>query len=323
MKQVRAQHYFDSTCIKKYYNSAVWSLYQNYNNHSLYISQSFHKDTTFNTKLNPIAESLTDVGFIYSDEKRFIAINLFSIPNQTSKQKPKPGAINFIIGINDNNKVFELGANWFTGYYENNSRNFVPDFNDSIPYYHYNNMKTTNAFLNYLNFTNKRKFSYGAAYRGSAMQKKSAASFLYYASANYNGLKSDSAFIPVYVRYSYDRYGQMNKLHNAYLSLGVGYSATLVIKKVFFTNLTLMAGPILQYQNYSFVTSPKSIGAINTLLQGDIRYSLGFNLKHFYIISSNLISLKSYNMGKMSITSGHLMSQFIIGVRLDRRGRIF
>ncbi len=323
MKHLSAQYYFDSTYIKKYYNSSVWSLYQNYNNHSLYISQSFQKDTALNTKLNPIAESLIDVGFIYSDEKRFFAFNLYSVPNQPSKRKPTPKAVNFIIGINDNNKVFEIGANWFTGYYEKNSRNFVPNFNDSTPYYHYDNMKTTNAFINYINFTNKRKFSYGAVYRGSALQKKSATSFVYYASANYNSLKSDSAFIPIYVRNSYDKYGQMNKLNNAYLLVGVGYSATLVIKKVFFTNLTLMIGPGLQYQNYSYVNFTKSINAINTLLQGDIRYSIGLNFNHFYVISSSMISLKSYNLTKMGITSGHLMNQFTLGLRLDRKGRIF
>ena len=318
-----AQYYFDSTHIKKYYNNAVWSLYQNYSNHSLYISQTFHKDTTLNTILNPIAEGLTDVGFIYSNEKSFIAFNLYSVPNQPSNRKPKPKAINFLIGIDNNNKVFELGANWFTGYYEKNSANFVPNFNDSTPYYNYNNLQTTNVFLNYINFTNKRKFSYGAVYRGSALQKKSAASFLYYGSANYNNLKSDSAFIPNVMRNSYDKYGQMNKLTNAYVLIGIGYSATLVIGKVFFTNLTLMAGPGLQYQNYSFVNSTKSISAINTLLQGDLRYSIGLNFKHFYIISSSLISLKSYNMSKMGITSGHLMNQFTLGLRLKRKGRIF
>jgi hypothetical protein len=115
----------------------------------------------------------------------------------------------------------------------------------------------------------------------------------------------------------------MNRLNNAYLLVGVGYSATLVIKKVFFTNLTLMGGPGLQYQNYSSVNSTKSISAVNTLLQGDIRYSIGLNFKHFYIISSSLISLKSYNMSKMGVTSGHLMNQFTLGLRLNRKGKIF
>ena len=46
-----AQYYFDSTYIKKYYNNAVWSLYQNYNNHSLYISQEIIKNETFESKV--------------------------------------------------------------------------------------------------------------------------------------------------------------------------------------------------------------------------------------------------------------------------------
>jgi hypothetical protein len=320
---VSAQYYFDSTYIEKYYNNALWSLYQNYNNHSLFISQKFQSDSTINTALNPIAESLVNVGFAYSNDKRFIAINLYSVPYQPSKRKPQPMAVNFIIGNNVDNKVSELGVNWFSGYYEKNSANFVLNFNDSASYYSYNRLNTTNVFYNYINFSNKRKFSYGASYRGSALQKKSATSFVYYANANYNGIYSDSAFIPNEIRNSYDKFGQMNRLNNAYLSGGVGYSVTLVIKKVFFTNLTLMGGPGLQYQNYSFVNSNKSKNAINILLQGDLRYSIGFNFKHFYIISSSLISFKSYNMSKMSITSSHLMNQFTLGLRLNRKGRIF
>jgi hypothetical protein len=317
------QYYFDSTYIKKYYNTAVWSLYQYYSNHSLYISQKFRKDTGISTKLNPVAESLTDVGFIYSNEKSFLAFNLYSVPNQPSKRKPQPKAINFIIGINEDNKLTELGANWFTGYYEKNSANFVPNFNDSTPFYSYNNLKTTNIFFNSINFSNKRKFSYGAVNRGTALQKKSAAAFVNYATINYNRLKSDSAFIPSYARESYDKYGQMNKLQNVYIVVGAGVSGTLVIKKVFFTNLTLMVGPGLQYQNYSFTNSSKSKNAINILFQSDIRYSIGFNFKHFYLISSSIITLKSYNMTRMGLTSGHLMNQFTLGLRLNRKGKIF
>lgn len=319
----RAQYYFDSTFIKKYYNNSVWSLYQNYNNHSLYISQKFKKDSTINTKLSATAESLTDVGFIYTNEKLFLAFYLYSVPYKPSVRKPKPRAINFLIGINDDNKVSELGVNWYTGYYENNSANFVPNFNDSSAFYSYDKLKSTNVFYNFINFTNHRKFSYGAVYKGTALQKKSATSFVYYASLNYNGMNSDSAFIPVYLRGSYDKFAQMNRLNNTYLSLGVGYSATLVLRKVFFTNLTLMGGPGIQYQNYSFADTKRSANKINALMQGDIRYSIGLNFKHFYIISSSFISLKSYNMSKMSIMSGHLMNQLTFGLRFQRKGRLF
>jgi hypothetical protein len=320
---VSAQYYFDSTYIKKYYNNALWSLYQNYNNHSLYISQKFQRDSTTNTALNPIAESLTNVGFSYSDEKRFIAINLYSVPYQPSKRKPQPRAINFVIGINADNKVSELGLNWFTGYYEKNSANFLNNFNDSTAYYNYDKLKTINVYYNFINFTNKRKFSYAAAYKGSALQKKSSSSFVYYLSANYNGMNSDNAFIPNQIRNSYDKFGQMNRLSNAYILAGIGYSGTLVIRKAFFSNLTIMGGPGLQYQNYALVNERKTRNSINLLLQGDIRYSIGLNFKHFYLISSTFISLKSYNMSKMAISSGHLMNQFTIGLRLNRKGRIF
>jgi hypothetical protein len=318
-----AQYYFDSTYIKKYYNNAVLSLYQNYSNHSLYLSQKFIPDTNINTKLNPIAESLTDVGVSYSNEKNSFSFNLFSVPYQPSKRKPQPKAINFLFGIISDNKFIELGVNWFTGYYENNSKNFIPGFNNSSPFYSYNKLKTTNVFYNSVNFSNKRKFSYGAVYRGNALQKKSAAAFINHLTFNYNRLASDSAIIPFYIRNSYDKFGQMNKSHNVDVVFGGGVSGTLVIKNVFFTNITLMLGPGLQYQNYSFANSSISKNSVNVLIQSDIRYSIGFNFKHLYLISSSIITLKSYSMSKMDISSGHLKNQFTLGLRFKRKEKIF
>ena len=321
--QASAQFYFDSTYVQKYYNNAVWSLYQNYNNHSLHISQTFNKDTSQKTELSPIAESLTDVGIIYSDEKKFFLFNLYSIPNQPSLRKPQPRAVNFIIGTTEDNIVSELGFNWFTGYYDKNSSDFVTNFNDSTPYYHYAGLKNTNVFYNYMNFTNKRKFSYGAAYKGSALQKKSATSFVNYANVTFNRLNSDGSFIPNEVSLLYDKFSKLQRATNTSLAIGIGYSATLVIKKVFFTNLTLMGGPALQFHNYAYDKEGDHFKSTNVSLQSDARFSIGLNFDNLYIISSSLLSLKSYRTDQLMIKSDHLMNQFTIGLRLRKRGKIF
>jgi hypothetical protein len=321
--QASAQFYFDSTYIQKYYNNAVWSIYQNYSNHSLQISQPNSKDTTQNTKLTPFAESLTDVGIIYSDEKKFFSFNLYSIPNQPSERKPQPKAVNFIIGTNEDNLVSELGFNWFTGYYDKNSSNIIANFNDTTPYYQYNGLKNTNVFYNYMNFTNKRKFSYGAAFKGNALQKKSATSFVHYANITFNRLKSDSAFIPNEVSSEYGKFGQLNRASNTSFAIGAGYSATLVIKKVFFTNLTLVGGPALQFHNYSLVNEKNNYKSASLAFQSDIRFSIGVNFEKLYIVSTSLVSLRSYNTNDITIESGHLMNQFTLGLRLKRKGRIF
>ena len=321
--QASAQFYFDSTYVQKYYNNAVWSLYQNYSNHSLHISQTFNKETSQKTELSPIAESLTDVGIIYSDEKKFFLFNLYSIPNQPSLRKPQPRAVNFIIGTTEDNIVSELGFNWFTGYYDKNSSDFVTNFNDSTPYYHYAGLKNTNVFYNYMNFTNKRKFSYGAAYKGSALQKKSATSFVNYANVTFNRLNSDGSFIPNEVSLLYDKFSKLQRATNTSLAIGIGYSATLVIKKVFFTNLTLMGGPALQFHNYAYDKEGDHFKSTNVSLQSDARFSIGLNFDNLYIISSSLLSLKSYRTDQLMIKSDHLMNQFTIGLRLRKRGRIF
>lgn len=321
--QTHAQFYFDSTYIHKYYNNAIWSLYQNYSNHSLQISQTFNNNSAQNSQLSPHAEGLNDVGIIYSNEKKFFLFNLYSIPKEPSTRKPDPKAVNFIIGTNEENIVSELGVNWFTGYYEKNSANFIPNFNDSAPYYRYEGLKNTNIFYNYLNFSNKRKFSYGAVYKGNALQKKSATSFVNYANVTFNRLNSDGSFIPNEVSLLYDKFSNLQRATNTSLAIGIGYSATLVIKKVFFTNLTLMGGPALQFHNYVIDNADDHFKSFNLSLQSDARFSIGLNFDNLYIISSSLLSLKSYKTEQLMIKSDHLMNQFTIGLRLRRRGRIF
>lgn len=318
-----AQYYFDSTYIKKYYNQSVWSLYQNYNNHSLFISQRYTPDTASESRLQAMAESLANVGFSYADEKRVIAFNLYSVPYQPSERKPPSRAINIVLSQISGPSVVEMGANWFSGYFEQNSENVLPGFSDSTAFYRYEGSHTLNTFLNFMHFSNHRKFSYGAAYRGNSLQKKSASSFVSYTAFNHNNLRADSVFIPPAVRNRYDRFAQLNKLSNTYFSMGIGYSGTLVIAKVFFANLTLMAGPGLQYQRLGFADAESDSGNLNLLLHGDLRTSIGFNFPHFYILSASVISFRSYNMDRMSLTSGHLLNQFTIGLRLNRRGKIF
>ena len=319
----KAQQNYDSLYIKKYYNKSTWALYQNYNNHSIFISQSFHKVSTLNTSLQAIAESKIDIGLSYSNEKNYFAFNLLSLLNKQPKRKPIPKAINFVIGITNRNKLFEFGANWFTGYYENNSKNFIPNFSDTTAFYSYKNLNTLNLFLNKITFTNKNKFSYSSVYKGTEQQKKSATSFVHYFSANFNRFKSDSAIVPIYFRDSYDKYGNLTKLSNLYISGGLGLSGTLAIRKVFFTNLTLLTGPGIQYQNCSFLSDGDTEYKINFLMHSDIRYSVGLNFKRFYLVSNTTIALKVYSISKLNITSGHLMNNLSIAYRFYRKGRIY
>jgi hypothetical protein len=166
---IMAQQNYDSLYIQKYYNKSVLALYENYSNHSIFISQSFRKDSLNNTSLQAIAESKIDIGISYSNEKYFFAVNLLGLLNKEPDRKPIPKAINFVIGITDGDKLFELGANWYTGYYESNSKNIIANFDNTIPYYSYEKLNTLNFFLNKITFTNKKNFSYAAAYKGTEL----------------------------------------------------------------------------------------------------------------------------------------------------------
>lgn len=265
------------------------------------------------------AESFKEVGISWANDKIYGAVNLMTLPADASKRKPKTKYANAIASFSDRGYLVEAGYNWFSGYYEKNSQNFVRPFNESMPYYDYGKLRTLNILLNYVRFNNYKKFSYNAAYRGNARQKKSAGSALYYLSLNYNRAESDTAIIPFQVRKSYDRIGSMNKLFNFYVNGGVGASGTLVIMKTLYFNATGMVGPGLQFQQYSLVNEHGLRNRINLMLYGDVRFAVGLNLKRFVISSITIVNFKYYNLQKVNITNNYLCSSFNIGYRFNTR----
>jgi hypothetical protein len=90
-----------------------------------------------------------------------------------------------------------------------------------------------------------------------------------------------------------------------------------------FTNLTLVGGPALQFHNYSLVNEKNNYKSASLAFQSDIRFSIGVNFEKLYIVSTSLVSLRSYKTSDIIIESGHLMNQFTLGLRLKRKGRIF
>ena len=309
----------DTNYVKKFNNKFVLGVYQNYNNHSFFISQDFQKDSLYNTNLHAMAESLINTGILFSNGKLYLALNLFGFLSNAPSRKPEPRSLNFAFGLRNNGNLTEFGLNWFRGYYENNSSNFIPNFDKDSSFYSYNGLRSLQLFANHIHIYNKSRFSMNAAYKGGDIQKKSAYSFLHFFHVNYNNLISPDAIIPQAFRGSYERFGEMDKLNNFYLGAGIGGSGTWLITKDFFSNLTLMMGPGLQFQNYSITTDKVIRSRVNIMLHTDLRFSLGLNLGRFYIVSGNYFKVKTYNMREMKINSLHIMSNLTLGCRFGTK----
>lgn len=318
---VQGQFLYDTLYYQKFYNKTLWSLYINSVSNSFGLSQKFQQDTLIKTNLNITAESFQEYGISYSNHKQFIMINLFTAPGTDAKRKPTPRYSNGMYSYSDRNYLIDLGYNWFTNYYEKNTSNFYKNFNDSTPFYDYGKLRSLNTFINYTHFTNYKKFSYRAAYTGTARQKKSAASFLYFFNTNYNRLESDSAIIPFQIRKNYNQFGELNRLYNIRLAAGAGGSGTLVLFKSFFINGTLLVGPGLQFQQYSFKATSGFKNRVNTMYLADLRFAIGINLNRFVLSNVTLINYQAYSISKLSYTNTILSNRFSIGYRFNTRSR--
>jgi hypothetical protein len=316
---LKAQFLYDTLKYVKFYDKPLWSLYQNFYSNSFLISQNYVKDSLANTTLNINAESVKEVGISYAKNQYFVAINLFGILNEQSGRKPKPRYANGVGSFSDRDYLVECGFNWFTGYFDKNSKNINPKFNDSLPYYDYGKLRSLNTFFNYVHFNNYKNFSYNAAYKGLARQKRSALSGLYFANVNYNRMESDSAIVPYSIRGTYREQGQTNKLFNTYFAFGIGASGTLVLFKSFFVNLTLMGGPGFQAQHYSLKTKSGFTNGLGVLFYGDTRFAFGVNLKRFIIYSASTVQFKYYTVKKLNFTNTFFSNTFSVGYRFNQR----
>ncbi len=316
-----SQHLYDTTKYIKFYGKTLWSLYFNSSNSSIAVTQDYNKDTSINTSLNLTAESFQEIGISYVNRKVQALINLVNIPSTSSNRKPNSTYSNCLISFSDKNYLHETGYNWFNSYYDKNSKNFIKNFNDSTPFYNYNRLRTLNVFYRYVNFNNYKKFSYSAAYRGTAQQRKSAFTTLYYLGANYNRMESDTAIIPFYVRKSYDRLGDLNKFFSYNVSGGIGVSATVVMLKCFFINATGMMGPAIQLRQYSIYNKNGFNNKVNFFLTADLRFAIGVNLKRIMISNTTFINMKDYGIDKVNFRSTFVSNSFSLGYRFNTRNK--
>lgn len=319
VSRLPAQFLYDTLKYVKFYDKPIWSLYQNYYANSFGITQNYAKDSITNTALNINAESFKEIGIAYAKNQYYFTINLFGILNEAANRKPRPKYANGTASFSDRDYLWEGGFNWFSGYYDKNSSNLIRNFNDSVPFYNYGKLRSLNTFINYVHFTNPKSFSYNAAYKGTARQKRSAGSLAFFTTVNYNRLESDSAIIPYTVRNAYREQGQMSKLFNTHLVGGIGYSGTLVLFKSLFINATLMVGPGLQLQQYALKTQAGFKNRAGLLFYGDGRFAFGLNLKRLVIYSTTHIQFRYYTIKQLQVNQTFLSNTFSIGYRFNQR----
>jgi hypothetical protein len=271
--------------------------------------QGATNDLDFKTQ----AKYITGIGLHYDKLSVFAGIKT---PGESDERKGKTHSSQFNIAFTGVKLRIEGSARFYSGFYENNSSNYIPSFNDSTDYYQNGDMKTNSLKLKVFYFFNsKKRFTYGAAYINNTRQIKSAGSFLVTANLYQFGVKNDGPIIPPYIASVFAPYDSVDKFKVTGLSTGIGYTHTFVIFKRFFLNLLFAAG--VESQTLNLFENDKSLYKnTRTILSSyDFRSSLGYNSNRFYFSFHTIIDGNVYTVNNIEINNNFINSIFLIGYR--------
>jgi len=223
------------------------------------------------------------------------------------------------LGFNINTKGlrFENSFKKYTGFYDNNTKNYVQPFiADSTPYFQNPSLNLQVIKSKLIYSFNKRKFALSAAYSNAKRQVKSSGSWLLIGNFYAMNFYSDSSFIPPlqqkYFGVILDGLKRVNVY--AYSAYG-GYSHTFVAWKKLYFNMLAAFGLETQYRH--FYTSPENVHFKywKTWFAADWRIALGYNGKRFFIRASSIYDITNYGSTDLIFDMKFIAGSLDVGYR--------
>ncbi len=291
----------DTNYVANYKDRLVISTFQAYRYYDLALEQAIETDSNGFSGINYIARGNNITGFGIDYDKISISFG-FRTPGveNTSARTGTTRTRNFSFSLNAKKFRFETSFRRFIGFYDNNTGRRDTSFNESTPYVQNPDMFSRSIRVKAFYFVNKKnRYSYASAYANTERQLRTAGSVVLTSNFHNFLAKSDRGFIPASIQEYYGAWGQWDRVNVFGLSFNPGYSFNLVILKRFFLNLTVSVGAELQYQQFG-TRDGKSLNHWNLAFStGDIRSSLGFNNRNFFIALTNIIdhtAISKYNL---------------------------
>lgn len=308
--------YIDTNYVKTYRNKLVVGLWQSERSFNIQLDQT--KTSTFGkSSINYIANANHVSGIALDYDILSLSFGYRSIPAGNSRT----GNTNYTawgFNINTNGLRVENSYRRYTGFYDNNSGNYIHPFTESTPYFQNPSLRLRLIKSKLIYAFGKKKFALGAAYSNTKRQVKSHGSWL--VTGNFYSLKVTSAnsMIPQQLQsyYKPDWNGLDYIKVNAY-SLGFGCSYTLVFFKVFYFNFLASLGIEDQYGNLSSMPYNTKIKYHKVRGTIDWRTAVGYNGRRFFIRLTNIIDSNNYSNDILKIDMQFIATSFDFGYRFN------
>jgi len=305
---------YDSIYVKRYPGRLGIALYQSKPSYNISITNDTTTGGVFNElDYRTMANYITGIGLHY-DKLSFFGG--FRTPGEINTRKGSTKSSQFNLAFTGMKLRIEGSLRFYTGFYDDNSRLYIPSFSDSTDFWQNSKMKTSSWKAKVIYFLNKKsRFSYGAAYINNMRQMKSAGSFLLSGNLYKFNLKNDGPIVPYYVDSLFMPYQEMDNLKSIGLSAGIGYTHTFSIFKRLYLNFLISVG--VENQSLNIYHDGQVLFAKRRTIVSayDLRSSLGYNSNRFYISIQNIVDGNIYKIKNLTIDNSFLITNFILGYR--------
>ena len=264
-------------------------------------------------QLVPNGRTLIGLGIDY---KWFGVGVSFSIPSTNKDEEiyGKTDRLDMQINYYQNSFGVDAYLKYYKGFYLQNPGDFTNWPSQNYPLLQ--NMETFAEGLAVYYLFNHRNFSYKAVFPRTMWQKKSSGSLILGAYINRNNCIAPEGVLPPELPDSLSSKYDIKGFSNTMIGISFGYTYTWVIKKRFFTNLSVVPG--LGYAKPEITTSienKKFEPAVSASFT--IRLSLGYEAKHFYYGFNFIDFIDNFNYENIQVSSSTGNVRLFIGRRFD------
>jgi hypothetical protein len=304
---------WDTLKYQKFNSALIVSFFQSYRNFKNEFQQFMTVDSLQISRSNYNAEGRLVSGIEIIYDKISVAVGLRTAEPKQSTGKGFTKTFNANLNAGGNIWCFQNSLRYFSGFYDANTGRYDTTIKQTGEYYKRADMKNLLFRSKFLYFTNSHNYAHRAGFAGNYRQLKSAGTWIFSSNINYYQLSSDSSFFPAATRSFYKDYASLHRLRVLGFSVNAGAAATLVILKGLFINGMFIVGPEQQWRKYSYEGKTSSLSYIS--ISGDLRFSIGINLRRCYFIVTNTNDFALYSSSFVGLASSSISGGFTFGWR--------
>ncbi|HET6992977.1 MAG TPA: DUF4421 family protein [Bacteroidia bacterium] len=313
----------DTLYIRKYPERFILTLSQSYRQYDVRFDQTMTEDTAHWGFPQWIADANVSSGASIDFDKISFSFGLKTIPATTDVIQKKGNTTykSFNFSFSANRFRVESGYRDYHGFYDNKTPTYDTSFHTTGIYAKNPSMDVRSLHVKTIFIFNKRRFSYNAAFFNTERQLKSSESLLLVSNIYSYRMGADTSLIPKASQPFYKQFSDLNVFNASGISIGPGYSGTLVLWKTLYFNATFSTLFDFQHRYYNTFSKSYEDQYWHVGFAGDSRFAIGLNGKRLFYSITFRMDVNSYLGDGIRINPRYKSVDFNLGYRFHVKQR--